>query len=397
MKYSIKQIAFWSLLGLVACDRQQEEVETLTPEFTQRAIAARFGGRIDMEALPNYAAQDIPDYIQKDNTRGNEITDAGAVLGRVLFYDKNLSVDNEVACASCHQQAFAFSDPQQASQGVAGTTDRHSMRLVNNRFADEERFFWDERAATLEAQTTQPIQNHVEMGFSGENGDPGMQDVIVKIQAMDYYQELFTQVYGTDEVTESRIQDALAQFIRSIQSFDTKYDVGRAQVGRDIDAFPNFSNQENRGKNLFMGRPDFDNNGVRIGGGLGCNACHRAPEFDIDPNSDNNGHIATLAGTGTDASVTRSPSLREMFRSDGSFNGQLMHSGALNSLDEVMAHYNVIEGNRNLDRRLRPNGVLQNLAMTTAEVEAVKTFLMTLSGTQVYVDERWSNPFESTN
>ncbi|MFX7858343.1 cytochrome-c peroxidase, partial [Acinetobacter baumannii] len=78
-----------------------------------------------------------------------------------------------------------------ASTGVNGTTGRHSMRLVNARFGNEMKFFWDERAANLEAQTTFPIQDHNEMGFSGTNGDGTLQDLIAKLQNIKYYQEMF--------------------------------------------------------------------------------------------------------------------------------------------------------------------------------------------------------------
>jgi cytochrome c peroxidase len=78
-----------------------------------------------------------------------------------LFYDKNLSVNNSVSCASCHKQELAFGDNVTACIGVNGVTGRHSMRLVNTRFSNESRFFWDERANTLETQTTMPIQDHI--------------------------------------------------------------------------------------------------------------------------------------------------------------------------------------------------------------------------------------------
>ena len=124
-------------------------------------------GTIDLDTLFNYANQNVPNYITKDNTGSNTLDDKVATLGRVLFYDKNLSDNNTVACASCHQQAFAFSDPLTTSLGLnGGNTGRHSMRLINSRFADEVRFFWDERANTLEDQVTQPIQDHVEMGIA---------------------------------------------------------------------------------------------------------------------------------------------------------------------------------------------------------------------------------------
>lgn len=140
-------------------------------------------GTIDLNDLFNYESQNIPSYITKDNTpESNQINNQITTLGRVLFYDKNLSENNTVACASCHQQAFAFSDPIVSSVGLnEGTTGRHSMRLVNSRFSNEEKFFWDERAASLEDQVTQPIQDHLEMGFSGTNGDPDFNDLIIKL------------------------------------------------------------------------------------------------------------------------------------------------------------------------------------------------------------------------
>src|SRR5574343_1765881 len=154
-------------------------------------IEAEFGSSIDLENLANYANQTITPYIIKDNSLGNRITDKGATLGRVLFYDKNLSSNNTISCSSCHIQANAFSDTNIASTGVNGTTGRHSMRLVNSRFATETRFFWNERAATLEQQTTMPIKDHGEMGFSGLNGDMSFDDLLIKLGAINYSKELF--------------------------------------------------------------------------------------------------------------------------------------------------------------------------------------------------------------
>ena len=83
---------------------------------------------IFLDELFNYANQDIPDYIVKDNTTDNPIDDKTATLGRVLFYDKNLSSNQSVACASCHIQSHAFGDPNVQSIGVNGLTGRHSVR-----------------------------------------------------------------------------------------------------------------------------------------------------------------------------------------------------------------------------------------------------------------------------
>jgi cytochrome c peroxidase len=361
------------------------------------AIKAAFGTRIDPNNLANYANQGKPAYIAFDNTAGNTITDAKATLGRVLFYDKQLSIDNSISCGSCHIQKFAFSDTAVASLGVQnGRTGRHSMRLINARFSSEVKFFWDERAATLEQQTTQPIQDHAEMGFSGQNGRPNLSALLTKLSGIGYYKELFQFVYGDQNITEPRMQECMSQFIRSIQSFDSKYDVGRAQVAQEQQGFPNFTQQENMGKNLFFMPPQFNQSGVRTGGGLGCGGCHRPPEFAIDPNSGNNGIIGVLNGTGIDINNTRSPSLRDLTGPTGETNGPMMHTGGLKTLQAVIGHYgqiNLTPGNTRLDPRLRPNGVGLNLNLDQPTVDAVVAFLKTLTGSAVYTSEKWANPF----
>lgn len=379
------------ILTLISCGKSDSYEDVLYPN-----VKAAFGTKIDLENLANYANQTVPGYITKSNINGNPITDKGATLGRVLFYDKNLSSNNTISCASCHQQNNAFSDVAIASQGVNGTTGRHSMRLINTRFAAETKFFWDERAANLETQTTMPIKDHGEMGFSGTNGDANFATLLTKLSAIGYYKELFKFVYGTEEITESKIQLALAQFIRSIQSFDSKYDTGRALAANDNANFSNFTAQENAGKALYMAPPVFNATGNRTSGGLGCAGCHRAPEFDIDPNTRSNGIGGSIAG-GQDFTNTRSPSLRDLVKTDGTLNGPLMHTAVINSLQAAIGHYgdltNATANNTNLDPRLKPNGMGQKLNLTATEVNSVIAFLKTLSGTNVYTDAKWSNPF----
>ena len=355
-----------------------------------------FNGTIDLDNLENYEDQLIPNYIRRDNTGQNEISDEAATLGRVLFYDKKLSVNNTISCASCHKQELAFGDDLGQSEGVNGLTGRHSMRLINARFAEETRFFWDERALTLEEQTTMPIQDHIEMGFSGQDGNPSIEDLIAKIEIEPYYNDLFTLAFGSPEITEVRMQNALAQFVRSIQSFDSRYDVGRSQINNPNQDFPNFTEQENMGKRLFSQNIQFQgNSGNRIGGGLGCQSCHGAPEFDIDENSRNNGVINTAGDLDArDLTVERSPSLRDLFNPNGELNGPLMHTGRFD-VDQMIEHYNDIDAgnNNNLDNRLRRGGGV-NLNMTEEEKEALKAFLKTLSGNDVYTNQKWSDPFE---
>lgn len=393
-RYMKKTIIFTSILAciiiiFISCSKQNNN------EYS--AVKAKFGGRIDINTLANYANQSRPSYITRDNTGNNPISNAKATLGRVLFYDKQLSIDNSISCGSCHKQNFAFGDTAISSKGVGdGKSTRHSMRLMNARFGNETKFFWDERATSLENQTTQPIQNHVEMGFSGQNGRPNISTLLNKLQGLDYYNELFTFVYGDAAITETRLQECLAQFIRSIQSFDSKYDAGRMMVAAENQPFPNFTAQENQGKDLFLTPPVFDASSNRIGGGLGCQGCHAAPEFDIDPNTGNNGVIGILNTPGIDINITRAPSLRNLLNASGTPNTPMMHTGNFETLQNVLGHYgkiNLVPGNTRLDPRLRPNGIGQQLNLNAIEVQAVVAFIKTLTGSAVYNDVKWSDPF----
>jgi cytochrome c peroxidase len=321
-------LLFIIIFSLFSCSKSSDEEEyeeIIEDPEKYPELKAAFGTVIDLENLANYANQTVPNYITRSNS-ANPITDKAATLGRVLFYDKNLSSNNTIACASCHLQSHAFSDPRVASNGVNAATGRHSMRLINTRFANESKFFWDERAINLETQTTMPIKDHGEMGFSGENGDEPFSVLLTKLGSTGYYKELFKFVYGSEEVTEIKIQNALASFIRSIQSFDSKYDIGRASVQNDAQPFANFTQQENDGKNLFLRPAAFNAFGIRTGGGLGCAGCHAPPEFDIDPNTGNNGMVGMISG-GIDISNTRAPSLRDLIQATGIPNGPMMHTG----------------------------------------------------------------------
>lgn len=241
----------------------------------------------------NYANISLPNYLQtppvagQDNTPANNpITDAGATLGRVLFYDKNLSYNNTTACASCHIQANGFSDPLTFSKGfLGGNTGRHSMSLVNARYYPGGRFFWDERAATAEAQALMPIQDHVEMGMH-------LDTLINKLKRISYYPGLFEKAFGDKTINRDKVSKALAQFIRSIISVNSKYDAGRAGFPANLPPaqlpdFPNFTTEENRGKTIFFGPMG------------GCAPCHGTETFSARQ-AENNGLdlVVTDSGVG---------------------------------------------------------------------------------------------------
>lgn len=395
---SIKTKLIFSLITVVFSILSCTKNDVVSPALEVNYITQTFGNNIDLTKLEDYAGQRIPTYITKENGANNPISNIKATLGRVLFYDKQLSIDNSISCGSCHKQEFAFSDTALRSDGVSGgLTTRHSMRLINTRFAVEPKFFWNERAASLEQQTTMPIQDHAEMGFSGLNGRGTLSSLIQKLSPLKYYNQLFKATYGDTIISEQRMQECLAQFVRSIQSFDSKYDIGRARANNPNQNFFNFTAAENAGKDLFSRPPTFDQSGNRIAGGIGCNGCHNAPEFDIDPNSRNNGIIGIINNVnGIDLQNTRAPSLRDLTNSNGIVNSPMMHTGQFKTLREVLEHYQNINNNpanTNLDNKLRPNGIGQKLNMTETEMNSVVAFLGTLSGTNVYTDKKWSNPF----
>ena len=249
-----------------------------------------------------------------------------------------------------------------------------------------------------------PIQDHAEMGYSGLNGDPGINDLLNKLNNTDYYKELIAWAYndktGKTQLSEVKMQECLSQFIRSMQSFDSKYDQGRGQlpINANNNDLPNFTSQENNGRRLFTNPPVFGDSGKRIAGGMGCAGCHRPPEFDIDPNSLNNGIVGNLNNPGTlDLTNTRSPSLRDLVNQNGEINGPMMHTGSAATLENVLGHYNNINvraGNTAIDPRLTPGGFPQRLNMTPQERSDLVAFLKTLSGSAVYTDKKWSNPFQ---
>lgn len=345
---------------------------------------------LDLGRLPNYASPAWPAHYDAvatgtDNTPASSpVTDAGATLGRVLFYDTRLSINNTISCASCHQQGTGFTDPARFSTGVdgTGTTAAHSMRLLNARFYGPGQAFWDRRAASLEAQATEPIRHPVEMGFDAAHG--GVDSLMRKMQGLAYYPELFRFVYGDPGITVDRIQRAVAQYVRSLVSTSSRFDAAFAAVfnpqlpDRGLNQpFPGFTAQENRGKQLFLQPPPQ--------GGAGCAGCHVPPTFALAANARSNGLDAG------ETRIFKSPSLKSV-----AVVGPYMHDGRFASLAAVVEHY--ASGVRNgpaLDNRLRggPDGQPQRLPLTEADKAALVAFMATLTDETIAADPKFSNPF----
>jgi cytochrome c peroxidase len=381
MKKIITALA--ALMAMLACQKEEPLPGENNPANTVNQY-------LNLPETPfNYANQNVPNHIVNDpglmaadNTPfNNPVTDDGATLGRVLFYDKNLSLNKTIACASCHKQDNGFSDPLVLSDGFdGGKTGRHSMGLVNARFYSNGSFFWDERAASLEEQVLMPIQDPVEMGLS-------LDTLVARVSNQPYYPFLFTNAFGDETVNTDRISDALAQFVRSIMSYQSRYDQGRAQVAAPNLPFPNYTQQENQGKNLFFN--------PQLGG---CAGCHGTEGF-VAPGPRNNGLDATNAIDQGVGGVNGVPALVGLFKSPSlrniSMRAPYMHDGRFATLNEVIDHYSTgVQNNPNLSAPLRqPDGTIKRMNFTAAEKAALIAFLNTLDDTSLATDEKFSDPF----
>jgi cytochrome c peroxidase len=351
----------------------------------------------------NYARITLPAHFNTNFVRGmdntptdNPITDQGATLGRVLFYDTKLSANSTVACASCHVQSKGFSDNDTFSRGFAGgLTGRNSMPIANARYYRNGNFFWDERAPTLEDQVLMPIQNSVEMGLT-------LEELVQRVTAQPYYAELFNRAFGSTQVTSDRISRAMAQFVRSILAYRSRFDQGLAAAGDVQATFANFTAQENRGKELFMGP-------------AGCATCHldnpppppgqpppprgnqavffvnRATNNGLSAGADIDNGIGDLTGAAADQGRFKSPALHNV-----ALTAPYMHDGRFATLTEVVEHYNSnVQPHPNLDNRLKVPGTNtpRRLNLSQPDVAALVAFMGTLTDDELNKDARYADPF----
>ena len=349
----------------------------------------------------NYANILFPSDITNNITEmdnmpiSNPTTDAGATLGRVLFYDTDLSKNHTLSCSSCHIQAYSFTDTARFSLGWnGGRTGRNSMSLAHARFQKDAAFFWDNRAATLEIQALGPIQSAVEMGLT-------LDTLVARVSAKSFYSGLFQDAFGSSTVTSDRIAKAIAQFVRSMNTFGSKFRAGvnSTQGNPAITPFANFTAQENLGKDLFM--DEFRGN---------CQACHTR-NIMVPQGTKNIGLDLVYADNGVGA-ATGNHSKDGQFSVPSLINVELtapyMHDGRYQTLEQVVNFYSdSIKNHPNLDGFLRqiqpgntdPNHVIcdtcppRRILYTPTEKAALIAFLKTLTDTVLTTDVRWSNPF----
>ena len=292
----------------------------------------------------------------------NPLTEEGVELGRRLFHDTRLSINNRQSCASCHQAEAAFTDAQRISLGAEGQAGtRNAMSLVN--LAWKNTFFWDGRAATLREQVLQPIENPIEMHETLTN-------VVKKLGALESNRVLFARAFGTPDVTSDRIARALEQFLLVQVSHNSKFD-------RSLAGQVELTDEEKRGFELF--HTEYDPRRGHFG--ADCFHCHGGPLFQSQSFA-NNGLDAAFKDLGRSL-VTAKPGDRGKFAVPSLRNiavtAPYMHDGRFATLPEVIAHYVAgVKPSPTLDPNLakHPDG---GVPLSPEDQQALLAFLKTLT------------------
>lgn len=327
----------------------------------------------------NLSYQGFPKpFIAEDNP----LTLEGVELGRRLFYEKKLSKDNTMSCASCHAQKNAFADTNRFSVGVAGKAGKRQAMAIFNMAWNRNEFFWDGRAHLLRDQALLPIQDPLEMNETLEN-------VIQKLSTENDYSIRFKKAFGSPEITSLNISKALEQFMNSIVSNNSKYD--RFLVGK-----ASLTPSEERGRKLFF-QPVNRMNALKSG--ANCVDCHNGPNFE------NNGYMNNGLDTENEMKdigrekVTKSVLNKGMFKVPSLRNVSLtppyMHDGRFQTLEEVVDHYdNNVKLSPTLNPTMRSVQTSGGLKLTAQQKKDLVAFMKTLIDEQLINEPKFSDPFK---
>ena len=298
----------------------------------------------------------------------NPMTVEGVALGRKLFYEKRLSLDNSVSCGTCHAPDQSFTDGLQFSEGIDGQLGtRNSMALVN--LGWNEAFFWDGRSKTLEEQILEPVINPIEMHETWSH-------VVLKLTSDASYRSMFFKAFNTTKIDSIQASKAIAQFIRTMISGSSKYDV----MYKFQNSLP-LSNSENdmlgtvtpgewAGFDLFKSL-----------NGADCFHCHNGPLMQVQKFS-NNGLDATFTDKGrgdvtgdpNDDGKFKVPTLRNI-----EFTAPYMHDGRFATIDDVIDHYShFVQISPTIDPLIE-FAFQGGVQLDAFEKDLIKQFLLTLS------------------
>ncbi len=328
--------------------------------------------------LPSYFG--INDTVQK-RLANNPLTVEGVELGRHLFYDPILSENYTISCGSCHIQEYSFSDPRRFSTGTKGIPGkRNSMALVNLLWTRD--FFWDGRAKTLEEQVLHPIQDPSEMNMK-------LDAVIERLKNSSKYKEMFKKAFCSDEIDIDKLSKALAQFVHSLISKDSKFD---RYLRGEYSLTPN----ERMGLQLFQTHPI--PNRLR---GANCGDCHFQPFFD-GKDFKNNGLDSIYTDLGYQ-NVTQNPfdvgKFKVVTLRNIALTAPYMHDGRFNTLEEVLEFYDKhVKVGEFTDPLIMEasniNGAAPRLFLTDQEKSQIISFLHTLTDSVFITNPKFSSPFK---
>jgi cytochrome c peroxidase len=399
---------FGLMLLVTSCNKNDFSVrneENVLPEY----IAA-YEAYLDLPPVFADYSRKLPVYLKTVGMTVNPINNAKATLGRVLFYDKNLSLDRSIACASCHKQDKAFSDNVAFSQGINGLSgSRNSMPIANvasfsahynDISGHRPLLLWDSRAANVAEQAKLAFLNDHEMGMN-------MEAVAARIKEESYYPYLWDKVYGHFDVRDEEVFECLSEFVGSIGAPDSKFDRALETANGNINfggqdtvvgisaiyysvidttitvfGLPGFSPNENNGRDIFVAN---------------CSKCHSPIRpfqevFEacngLDMNYIDQGR-GKITGNASDIGVFKSPSLRNI-----ALTAPYMHDGRFKTLEEVVEFYSSkVKTHPNLHPQMLHNGS-PNLNLTAQQKQDLVAFMNTLTDNKISVDERFSNPFK---
>jgi cytochrome c peroxidase len=297
-----------------------------------------------------------------------------ATLGRVLFYDSHLSVNNAISCGSCHKQALGFADNAAFSTGFEGKlTKRNSPGFNSLSLAGS--LFWDGRENNIMNLSIRPITNHVEMGIDDPNTLPA------KLSSLPYYSNLFKDAFGDKNITSDRISGAIGVFLRSISALNSRFDYYQNGDSSALTAL------ELEGKTLFDTK--YNCGRCHTGGG-GYYGTGTFKDIGLDNNYTDPGR-GTVTGRSTDNGTFRIPNLKNV-----ALTAPYMHDGRYKTLGDVIDHYSKdIRSSPNLDIVLTDSaGHARMMNISDHEKEALIAFLNTLTDYQLITDQKFSNPFK---
>ena len=392
IKTVLSKTAFLFVLAVLMSSCLKDNVQIERTYYTDAEYATIQNSGLNLPRdLVSYEVE-LPRHLKNMGVQEPRISNSKATLGRVLFYDQKLSKNESVSCASCHDQELAFSDKVRFSEGFDGElTPRNSLALASTvnftssydgsvgSFGGAAQFFWDERAGSIEEQSRLTIEDNIEMGMD-------LDQLAVRLNQVDHYQILFRKAYGDETVTKDRIVNALSEFVNSFVSVNSKFDEGMAQHGNPHFDFFNFTDSENRGRQLFNER---------------CSGCHSADHSSLRIPTANNGldlsyednGIGALTGFDFDDGRFKVPFLRNI-----ALTGPYMHDGRFATLEEVIDHYSTgIKNHQNLDFQLRnPSNFEEAIKMNFSEQEKADlvAFLHTLTDDVFTQEEKFSDPFQ---